>query len=228
VVNNTIYLPEKWVIRILQETVDNERFIPCGNNVFRNNIIYRDNRVSTDCNIGANTNPQSFVFSNNVWFNPQNISWPGPVLPVAEKNGLVGKNPMFVDAAAGDFNLQNESPAIGKGFETKQPVNDFTGSSFRSPRSAGALENKVSTGIKKNKQNQPSGIKVSPNPGKGEFTLSGLNFPAEMEVYDSQGKVLCSEILLSGFFRLEIPSGMYFLKVKENASSHKTVKILLL
>ncbi|MBK9982773.1 MAG: hypothetical protein IPP15_10175 [Saprospiraceae bacterium] len=30
VVNNTIYLPEKWVMRILQETVDEDRFPPCG------------------------------------------------------------------------------------------------------------------------------------------------------------------------------------------------------
>ena len=72
VVNNTIYMPTKWVIRILQETVDSLRFSPCGNNTFRNNIVYRDNRVTNDCNIGPNTDPQSFTFSNNFWFHSQN------------------------------------------------------------------------------------------------------------------------------------------------------------
>jgi Right handed beta helix region len=228
VVNNTIYLPEKWVLRILQETVDAGRFIPCGNNVFTNNIVYRDNNVSTDCNIGANTNPQSFVFSNNVWFNPQNSNWPGPVLPVAETNGLVGRNPLFINASAGDFNLQNNSPAIGRGYETGQPEKDFNGSTFRSPRSAGAMENRVSTGINRSKQNQPSGLKVSPNPGNGEFTLSGVEFPVLMEVVNYQGAVLCSEIISSGLFRLEMPSGIYFVKVKENTKPHKSIKILLL
>jgi len=228
VVNNTIYLPEKWVIRILQETVDAGRFIPCGNNVFRNNIVYRDNNVSTDCNVGANTNPQSFVFSNNVWFNPQNSNWPGPVLPVAEQNGLIGKNPLFVDGAAGNFNLQNNSPALGQGFETIQPASDFNGSPFRSPRCAGALENKVTTGKEKLKQNQPSGLKVFPNPGNGEFTISGVSFPVLMEVINYHGEVLCNETLTSGFFRLEIPSGIYLVKVKENSTKCKTVKIMLL
>lgn len=99
VVNNTIFLPEKWVIRILQETVDVTRFFPCGNNVLRNNIVYRDDRVSTDCNIGGNTNQQSFVFSNNLWYNPQNSGWAGPVLPVTESNAVVGKNPLFVNGS---------------------------------------------------------------------------------------------------------------------------------
>lgn len=116
VINNTIFLPQKWVIRILQETVDTSRFIPCGNNTFKNNIIYRDNRVSTDCNIGAHTNPKSFNFSNNLWYHAQNTAWPGPGLPVKEMNSTIGKDPLFTNAAAGDFRLQKASPAAGKGF----------------------------------------------------------------------------------------------------------------
>ncbi|MBK9395959.1 MAG: right-handed parallel beta-helix repeat-containing protein [Saprospiraceae bacterium] len=60
VINNTIVSPEKWVMRILQETVDPDRFEQCGNNSFRNNIIYKSNAVSTDCNIGPNTAPETF------------------------------------------------------------------------------------------------------------------------------------------------------------------------
>jgi hypothetical protein len=115
VVNNTIYLPQKWVIRILQETVNTSRFYPCGNNSFKNNIIYRDSRVRSDCNIGPNTNPQSFSFSGNLWYHSQNPAWTGPQLPVTDMNGIFGKDPLFNDAASGDFMLKKSSPAKGKG-----------------------------------------------------------------------------------------------------------------
>ncbi|MCA1758772.1 MAG: right-handed parallel beta-helix repeat-containing protein, partial [Bacteroidales bacterium] len=147
VINNTIYLPDKWVLRILQETVDITRFAPCGQNIFRNNIVVRDNRVSTDCNIGGNTDPQSFIFSNNLWYNPQNNNWPGPSLPVKEENISVGKNPLFVDENAGDFSLQNGSPAIANGYNAEQPVFDFNGIPFATPRSTGAFEKTKVTGF---------------------------------------------------------------------------------
>jgi hypothetical protein len=113
---NTIYLPQKWVIRILQETVDTSRFYPCGNNSFKNNIIYRDSRVSNDCNVGPDTNPQSFSFSNNLWYHSQNPVWTGPDLPVTDLKCIIGKDPLFNDAASDDFTLKKPSPAIGKGF----------------------------------------------------------------------------------------------------------------
>lgn len=114
VTNNTIYLPQKWVIRILQETVDTSRFYPCGNNSFRNNIIYHDNKVRVDCNIGANTNPQSFIFSDNLWYHSQNPSWPGPVLPVKDVNSIIGKDPLFNDATSDDFTLKRAVLLLGR------------------------------------------------------------------------------------------------------------------
>jgi len=116
VVNNTIYLPNKWVIRILQETVDTSRFYACGNNSFKNNIIYRDNRVANDCNVGANTNPKSFHFSGNLWYHSQDSNWRGPNLPVADINCIIGKDPLFKNASFDDFSLKESSPAVGKGF----------------------------------------------------------------------------------------------------------------
>jgi hypothetical protein len=116
VINNTIYLPQKWVIRIVQETVDTSRFSPCGNNSFKNNIVYRNSQVSNDCNIGPYTNPQSFSFSNNLWYHAQNPAWTGPELPVTDVNCIIGKNPLFNNAASDDFTLEESSPAIGKGY----------------------------------------------------------------------------------------------------------------
>jgi hypothetical protein len=122
VTSNTFYLPQKWVIRILQETVDTSRFYPCGNNSFTNNIIWHDNRVQIDCNIGPNTNPQSFQFSNNLWYHSQNPVWSGPLLPVKDINSITGRDPLFNNAAAGDFSLKKGSPAAGKGYRYEEKV----------------------------------------------------------------------------------------------------------
>jgi hypothetical protein len=116
VVNNTIYLPKKWVIRILQETVDTSRFYPCGKNSFKNNIVYHDSQVSVDCNIGVNTDPQSFSFSGNLWYHSKNIAWKGPVLPIKDTNSIIGKDPLFNNANSDDFKLKQSSLAKGKGY----------------------------------------------------------------------------------------------------------------
>jgi parallel beta helix pectate lyase-like protein len=64
--HNTIILPEKWILRILQETKD-PRFLPCHDGLFENNLIIFNANVRTFVNIGPNTNPQSFTFRRNAW-----------------------------------------------------------------------------------------------------------------------------------------------------------------
>ncbi len=147
VVNNTIYLPTKWVLRILQETVDPERFPPCGYNTFRNNIIYIDNLVSVECNIGPNTAPETFTFSNNFWYHSEDSNWPGPDLPVEDTDNIVGEDPQFVDDGAEDFNLMQGSAAVGVGYVVVDPTEDYNGDEFLNPRSVGAFEGGVTTAI---------------------------------------------------------------------------------
>jgi hypothetical protein len=139
VVNNTIYLPEKWVLRILQEKVDTSRFYPCGNNVFRNNIIYLDSMVSICCNTGPNTTPLTFTFSNNLWYHSQNTHWKGPDLPAEDMDGIIGKDPLFTDAAQENFSLMSGSPAVAKGYHCIMPQRDFAGIDFSLPRTIGAF-----------------------------------------------------------------------------------------
>ncbi|MCF6299550.1 MAG: hypothetical protein L3J52_00260, partial [Proteobacteria bacterium] len=103
VVNNTIYKPNKWVIRILQETVDESRFVPCSNNYFQNNIIYQSN-LYVETNIGPNTQPETFTFSNNFWYNYQNNSWDGPSIPVTDSIIVINKNPLFENPESNDVN----------------------------------------------------------------------------------------------------------------------------
>ncbi len=139
VVNNTIYQPENWVIRILQETVDPDRFVECGDNTFRNNIVYIGN-LPTETNIGPNTRPETFTFSNNLWFNADDLSWPGPSIPVTDVDAIIGEDPMFSAALDGDFLIPINSPAAGAGFPVSEPVLDFYEMGFATPRSIGAIE----------------------------------------------------------------------------------------
>lgn len=147
VVNNTFYKTDKWAIRILQETVG-ANYLECGNNIFRNNIVFIGNAAANPTiNIGPNTKPETFIFSNNLWFNADNASWAGPNLPVTESNGIINRNPMFINAASGNFSIQATSPAVGKGMSVQNPEFDYALNRFNTPRSIGAYEGNIPTAI---------------------------------------------------------------------------------
>jgi hypothetical protein len=139
VINNTIINPEKWVIRILQETVDDQRFEKCGFNKFSNNLIYLGN-LSTETNVGPNTSPGSFTFTNNFWYNHENLNWQGPYIPVEDPNQIINLSPEFEDIDQKNFMLQEGSPAIGYIKYSGLPDFDHFGNEFKYPRSAGAIE----------------------------------------------------------------------------------------
>ncbi len=230
VVNNTIYLPTKWVIRILQETVDTSRFAPCGNNTFRNNIVYRDHLVTTDCNIGPDTDPQSFTFSNNLWFHAQNAAWTGPSLPVPDLNQIVGQDPLFVSAAAENFDLQPTSPAIGAGYPVSAPTLDFSANPYHNPRSIGAFEgNKISSlePLTSCVENQ---LLLYPNPSRGAVQVVARITPISfLEIYNVHGKKIyacpVANTLNHAIDLFHQSAGTYFLSIttKNNTSLHKIV-----
>ncbi len=94
VYHNTFLFPEKWVLRILQETEDTN-FEPCHGGIFEKNLIVFDKRVKVFVNVGANTNPKSFKFSNNAWY--QVDGFRKPSLPVREEKGVYWVNPKLQD-----------------------------------------------------------------------------------------------------------------------------------
>jgi hypothetical protein len=106
VYNNTFYDPDNWVMRILQETTVTG-FLPCSNNEFRNNIVYLENDL-TEVNIGPNTAPATFRFSNNLWFNESSNSW-SPNLPVVDSNQIIA-DPLFMDILNDDYRIPPNSP----------------------------------------------------------------------------------------------------------------------
>lgn len=90
---NTIYHPEKWVLRILQETTDPE-FVACRNGRFeRNLVVFQRGRVQIPVNVGAKTEPASFVFRENLWFCEDRPGGSRPELPAREAGGVYGVDP---------------------------------------------------------------------------------------------------------------------------------------
>jgi hypothetical protein len=115
---NTIYHPERWAMRILQETRQ-PGFVPSRNGVFSHNIVaFRSDRwVEGGVNIGPGTAPESFRFERNWWYCTDQPLHSRPRLPGTEIEGVYGQSPRFKNASAGDFSLEPDSPArdVGAG-----------------------------------------------------------------------------------------------------------------
>jgi hypothetical protein len=119
---NTVNAPEKWAIRILQETTA-EGFVPSRNGVFTDNIVvFRStNWASGGINIGPNTAPSTFKFERNWWYCSDRPANSRPQLPTQEANGTYGTDPQFIDPMGGNFQLKPTSPAKAFGATAYRP-----------------------------------------------------------------------------------------------------------
>ena len=187
---------------------------PC----IQNNIVYINDQVSVEVNIGPNTAPETFTMSNNLWYHADDASWTGPVLPVADENNIVGEDPLFVNPEGEDFQLQENSPAIGAGFDVTDPLLDLAGLPFLQPRSIGAFEGGEFTSV-----DPPTGandlILIYPNPANHTIYVDDpLNMigNTKLLIVNHMGQQI-------GSFRYDpsdksvihlphLPNGIYFLK----------------
>lgn len=233
VVNNTLFLPEKWALRILQETVDTSRFFPCGQNTFRNNIIYIDDRVIVECNIGPDTAPETFTFSNNLWYHSEEQGWPGPDLPANDVNNIIQQDPGFIDADTENFHLHTNSPAIGNGFEVLQPDLDYDRVLFQNPPSIGAFEGMEIINTSKILESNP--FTVYPNPANEwvEIKFSGRpgNHLTIVLVTIDGRKVLNIEPkneydLHYSFTTKGLVPGIYYLRIKDDSGMTTSLLII--
>lgn len=186
VANNTIIDPERWVMRILQETVDTSRFLPCGQNLFRNNIVTMKSTLSTHVNIGPNTAAETFTMLNNLWYMADNVARSKPnAPPLTETNAIYGVDPLFISAS--DLRLQPTSPAIGAGTVIDGLLSDHSGRAYAVPPSIGAYEGaEVTT------------VLASATPGYSlqrttrGWLITTSDTMKEVDVYDQRGKYLRS------------------------------------
>jgi hypothetical protein len=143
VANNTIVEPNRWILRILQETLSttNHTFLPCGNNLFINNLCWFSRaQINTHVNIGPNTAAETFQFANNLWYAFDQPAQSEPALPSPETSGIAGQNPQFKNAAAGDYALPATSIAAGKGMKLPGVFADILQLCYADPPGIGAFE----------------------------------------------------------------------------------------
>lgn len=185
VINNTIFRPERWAIRILQETTE-PGFLPCGHNTFRNNIVIFTSEQPA-INIGGNTAPESFTFSNNLWYHPNNSNWSGPNTPVSEPDVLVNIDPLITDSLGA---LASNSPVIGKGYSVNEPVYDFNRKQFAASRSIGAVEGANPVSV--HRREKLNYLCVFPNPMKEIVTImsSENSFGEEIRILNILGETV--------------------------------------
>ncbi len=139
VAHNTIVDAHNWLLRILQEatTGDGYEFEPARDGQFVNNVVYFDRSdLSTYINVGGGTSPETFVFSNNLWYAHDDPGASTPDLPVGETAGIYGQDPVFTDG----FAIGADSPAAGAGTPTDWLAGDITGTCYADTPSIGAYE----------------------------------------------------------------------------------------
>ncbi|MDY0263345.1 right-handed parallel beta-helix repeat-containing protein [Syntrophotalea acetylenica] len=107
--NNLFFLPEKWLGRILQETQD-QQFKPSQRGLFERNIVVTDQRVNVFFNVGRGTDPESFVFQQNLWFRPDGKR--KPTLPSFEKDGVYDVDPMIIGTEEGGLQINSAAPEL--------------------------------------------------------------------------------------------------------------------
>ena len=212
VYNNTFYHPENWVIRILQETTT-PGFLTCSDNEFRNNIVNLSNDL-TEVNIGPNTASETFIFSNNLWFNSSNNNW-SPVLPVTDVDQIID-DPLFEDAINENFRIPPISPAVGAGLIFEEPTTDFDQVSFQQPPSIGAFEGSDQINQAYNVI-QDDFIQVFPNPSSSKVKIDGNFANANIQIINHLGQTIQGYSNVNSPLILDInslPNGLYFILIE--------------
>lgn len=100
---NTIFRPQRWILRILQETTA-PGFMPYRNVRFEHNlVVFRQSELRSHVNIGPNTEPRSFQFADNLWYCEDRPAASRPALPTVEQGGVYGVDPRFASPAQNAF-----------------------------------------------------------------------------------------------------------------------------
>src|SRR6185436_15401455 len=99
---NTIEQPGRWALRIVQENRATG-FVACRNGEFTDNLVVFDSSCWSEggVNVGSGTAPATFQFARNWWYCGDRPALSTPRLPVAESDGVYGKDPASARDKAG-------------------------------------------------------------------------------------------------------------------------------
>ncbi len=218
VVNNTIINPTRWAIRILQEN-NEPGFVQCSNNKFINNIVYFTPTGQPAINIGGNTLPETFQFSHNLWYNPQNAQWT-PNTPVNEPSRKLA-DPLFLDSMG---RIDGNSPAASGGFQVNLPNTDFSGTPFwKIEHPIGAHQPPHHLSVKEERE---LGL-CYPNPTNATLTIESLHLQDEyVEIFSITGEKVFAINVKSGstISVNHLTNGVYTLRNKEGKLLSRFVK----
>jgi len=110
-------------------------------------------------------------------------------------NDFANTNPLFVDIAASDYRLQNESPGVDAGTEDGAPTLDLDGNVRIGQVDSGAYENVSSVNVEEVERNALA-IQVYPNPVVHEAQISIENTwrgDVQLAIYDVQGRLVLTQ-----------------------------------
>lgn len=136
--NNTIWRPGNWVVRILQESVDPDRFVEVGESTFENNLVVVDSRLARLVNVGPNTRPETFSFRNNLFYHLESDAYVWDRLPGRAEGNIFDVDPALQDTLR--FLPAEQSRVVGAGLPIDQGARDYYGRLFLDPPSIGAVE----------------------------------------------------------------------------------------
>ncbi|MEO1270027.1 MAG: hypothetical protein AAFX99_18220 [Myxococcota bacterium] len=138
--HNTVVLPERWVWRILQETVSNDTYTfqeSQRGQVVNNLIVFDPDQLSRAVNVSSNTQPETFTFAHNLWFAQGAPERSAPQLPVEETGAVIGQDP----GLGAGFAIEADSPAAraGSADGLRWVTGDMQGACYADPPSIGAF-----------------------------------------------------------------------------------------
>jgi len=206
-------------------------------NVFRNNIIY--NCGISENNIGIqfhkDQNGQKIynnIIENNLIYNSNTTQtclyqYNGTLSDVDTFNtqdtdihDIIGGNPLFIDAANGDYHLMENSPAIDAG-ATPLSTEDYDGNLIANAADIGAYEYYESLEIA---DNQKDKIVIYPNPTLGKVFLPNQFNNEAYEIYTLIGSVVKSGIVKENSVDLsELKTGIYLINIIEIKTGNKKI-----
>jgi hypothetical protein len=141
--HNTIYRPARWVLRILNERPDLVAETRDGRFLF--NVVLVDSSLRTFVNVGGDTDPESFTFDGNLWFDLDDPGFTIDAIPndagatLAQTNAIVD-DPLLGDPDGGDFTLSSGSPAAAQAGALAERELDYEEKCYADPASLGAIE----------------------------------------------------------------------------------------